>query len=324
MLISDLYTADFFKTGRYAPDFDAYIMQTFERSSQVVQATQFVPEGASLGSGKMGKVYELYTTNGGESSRRDFFTDVTPNVVKSDTEMVIMANYSEKVKQDKGFNRTLGLREYQNQLNLAIARLQDTFVKRLFNADKDAIETGTKKYEFNGWKKYFETNTSQVENTPLSVTDLATNYNAKLKASDFLNGINAKVDVNGYQADVIYTTRQGKVMLTSLEANRLAYQGEYKFVRNVVTYDGLPIVVVPEVAVPDTWKQKGEFVLFANQDPNFGARVLVPSNGGLIVSYEDTKSGFQIDTPIDMTFAPVQVHPKAGALCFLTRKTVTP
>lgn len=323
MLITDLYTGDFFYKDKYDPDFDASLVKVFANSNDVIKATQFVNLGDN--NGKMGTKIEIVSNNGGDSKRRDFYSTVSPNVVGANYVTVLMANYGELVRKDLGAERTVGNADYVLQLESALSRLADTFVKRLFNADTDEIEDDGKKYMFNGWKKYFEINTSQVNNTPLNVANVVANYNAKMLATKFLKSVNAKIDVSGHQGEVIYTTSQGKAILTSLESDKQGYRGIYTLLNGIETFGGLPIVVIPDIAVPNTWKQKGEFVLFANQDPNFGARVLVPANGGLIKSYPDAYNGYQADTPIDMTFAPIQVHPKTASLCFLSENaTGTP
>ena len=286
MLISELYTQNFWKEGRYAPEYDEFVTKAFADNSKVVQAQQFVPVGSKLGSGKLGKVFEVITDEGGMSPSREFFGDVTSQVAEGTPVTVFMGINSEKVAYDKGQVGTQGYAEHDRQLNMAIARLQKTFTYKLFNADTNATMDNGKKYEFDGYKKYFDNNPEQVDNETLVIGDLYASPNLRYIANDKLNSVNKLIDVNGDSADIIYTTTKGAAILAALESEKAAYTGPYKFTQNVQTYNGLPVVSIPDSCVPETWKAKGEFVLFANQDREQGCRIMVPDNGNLIVTMQ--------------------------------------
>ena len=318
MLIGELYTADFWKKGRYAVDYDTFVTKAFADNSKIVQAQQFVPVGSNLGSGKLGKVFEVINSEGGFSPSRKYFGDVTSEVVPGVPVTVFMGINSEKVAYDKGQVDTMGYAEHDRQLNMAIARLQKTFGYKLFNADMTQnMAGGTDKYEFDGYKVYFDKNVEQVDNEVLYIGDLYNSPNLRYIANDKLNSVNHKIDVNGNNADIIYTTQNGATILAALESEKHAYNGPYKFTQNVQTFNGIPVVEVPDALVPEAWKVKGDFVLFANQDKEQGCRIMVPTSGNLIVTYAETDKGFQKEIPMDMTFAPVLVNPKAASLCFV-------
>lgn len=323
MRIDELYTGDFFTTGRYAPDYDKYALEVFEKAGAVVQAQTYVNLGSKVGDNKLGRTFEIISNEGGTSPRRSYYGDVESNVVGADSVTVFMGINSEKIITDKAQVRIHGTTEQNRQLSGATQRFYITFGYKLFNSDKDKIDTTDKsgkiKFDFDGYEKYFKLHTSQVENKVLSIPDIIANPNMRFEATDFLNSVHSNVNVNGMGADVIYTSRRGKAILESLESDKRKYEGEYKFTRNVSTYDGLPIVVIPDVCIPSAWKAKGEFVLFSNQNENDGNRIMVPTNGGLITSYASVSTGFQDVIPMDMIFAAVLINPKAASLCFMNR-----
>lgn len=326
MLISELYTDSFSKEGRYAAKFDNHVLKNLEKSSQVIQAQNFVPLGKDMGDGTRGRTFEIIDNEGGLSPNRDYYGTVTPNVVAGTKKTVYMGNNAEPVLTDKNQLRIHGNRERDRQLNLAIARLQKTFVYKLFNADTTAIDETdklnsletTKKYDYDGWKRYFDLHKGQVENSVFHIGDVINNVNMKLEANEFLNDILSKVDVNGMDGEIIYSSRKGKNILKSLDTHRMDYTGMYKFTRKVTTWEGLPIVETPESSIPQAWKDKGEFVLFVNQDQESGARIMIPENGGLIVTHKPADKGYTVEIPMDMTFAPVLINGKAASLCFIT------
>lgn len=326
MLISALYTSAFFKTGKNQPEFDKYVLQQFEKNSPVIQAQQFVPVGGALGGGKKGKVFSVVANEGGYSPNRELFqADVTANVVGSTPATIFMGNNSEKVVVDAQEVVIFGAGERDTQLSAALARLYKTFVFKLFNADTDNVDITdllndaqtTKKYDFEGYAKYFGTYTGQVASDELVLPDVIANPNIKEVANVYLNDVMSLVSVNGIGAQMIYTSRSGKVILAAIESAKAAYTGEYKFTQNVATYQGLPIIEIPDASIPAAWKLRGEFVMFVNQDAQAGCRIMVPTNGGLIVTHDDAKKGFTTEIPMDMTFAPVLINGKAASLCFL-------
>lgn len=320
MLISELYNADFFKTGRYAPEFSQYIMQTFEQSAPFVQAQQFVPVGSTLGTGKMGKVFDVISDEGGYSQGRQIGGSVTPTVIAGVPVTIFMSLYSEIVKMDNKINGSLGVAEKDKQLRMALARLHKTLAWTVFNADKTVVDPNGASvdalYTFDGYEKYFKVNTGQVKSA-FNVADMVDNINMHYMIRNYLNGVNSLVNVNGETADVIYTTTNGSVVLQSISQDKSDYNGIYKFTTKRPTYLGVPIVTVPEAVVPEAWKSKGDFVLFANQTPDLGMNIMVSDDGALISTYRDVPNAFSKDTPIDMQFALVTANGKAAALGFL-------
>lgn len=320
MLISELYNSNFFKTGRYAPEFSQYVMQTFEQSAPFVQAQQFVPVGSTLGTGKMGKVFDVISDEGGYSQGRQIGGSVTPTVVAGTPVTIFMGLYAELVKMDNKINGSLGVAEKDKQLRMALARLHKTLTWSVFNADTTVVDPhvagGTTNYAFNGYEKYFKTNAGQVK-TKFNVADMVDNFNMHYMIRNYLNGVNSLINVNGETADVIYTTTAGSVILQSVSQDKSDYNGIYKFTTKRPTYLGIPIVTVPDAVVPAAWKALGDFVLFANQTPDLGMNIMVADDGGLVTTYPDVSTGFSKDTPIDMQFALVTANGKAAALGFL-------
>jgi hypothetical protein len=321
MLINELYTQDFWREGRYAPEYDEFVTKAFADNSKVVQAQQYVPVGGRIGAGKLGKVFEVITDEGGMSPSREFFGDVDPQVAEGTPVTVFMGINSEKVTYDVGQVGVHGYTEHDRNLNLATARLQKTFTYKLFNADTNETMANGKKYEFDGYRKYFDNNPEQVDHETLVLGDFYASPNLRYIANDKLNSVNKLIDVNGDSADIIYTTTKGAAILAALESEKTAYTGPYKFTQNVQTYNGLPVVSIPDSCVPEIWRHRGEFVLFANQDKEQGCRIMVPDNGNLIVTYAEANTGFQKHIPMDMIFALVAVNPKAASLCFVQRGT---
>lgn len=321
MLISELYTGDFFKTGRYAPEFDTYAIQKFETAYPILQAQQLVPVGQSLGDGKAGKVFEIINDAGGFSPSRGYYDDVDPNVVPSETKTVFMGINSEKVVASKAQVRLHGTEEKDKQLKAALARLHHTFAFKLFNADTTKVDATSKagnNYEYDGYVKYFKDNPDQANMNLFSVGDIVNDVNLRLKANHFLRDVNSRINVDGFEGDMIYTSKAGRVLLTALESDKMGYAGPYKFSRRVNTWEGIPIVEVPDNIIPEEWKAIGEFVLFVNQDEEAGCRIMVPNNGGLIETYSDVDKGYTVETPMDMVYAPVLVNGKAASLCFIS------
>lgn len=324
MLISQLYASDFFKTGRYAPEFAAYAMQTFESCGPLVQAQQYQPVGANIGAGKLGKVFEVIADQGGFSQRRELFGDAAAQGVSATPSTIFMGINSEKVQIDNVVNKALGNFEKDRQLKMAMERLHYTMGYKMFNADTtldDATDPNVtkKKYDFDGWKKYFTANPLQVMSAALDMSDLDANLNAKFRATRYLSELESKINVQGQGADVIYTTKRGESILKTISQDRGNYAGEYKFSKNVTTYDGKPVIPVADNIVPASWTAQGDFVLFANQMPDFGINVMVPDNMGLITVYPDVSTGFQSQTPMDLIFALIAVNYKAAALGFFSQ-----
>lgn len=328
MLISQL-TGDEFRTGRYAPEWVAYVLQQLERNFQFIQAQNFTPVGGAMGtSKKLGSVFEIQDDITGYSVRRELYEKIAENIVASTNKTIFMSRQADKVVTDLDQVRETGDAFYRTQLDAAIQRLYRTFVFLVFNADSTKVDatrllkdaSTTMKYEYDGYEKYFKDNAKQVISDTLYVADYLNNYNLRYVYNNFFASVNDKVDVNGNKADIVYTTRTGKRIMAGLEVNKFDYQGMYKFVNGVSTYDGIPIIEVPDHAVPAAWKAKGEFVLFANQDENAGNRIMIPADGSLISTKPDTQDEYVVTTPMSMTFAPVFINKKAASLCFIADK----
>lgn len=326
MISTELYTnPNFFNEGRYAPEFAQWAIETFTSFSPVLQAQQYVPNGTNLGAGKTGRVYELIENFGGLSQRRDFGGTVDAKVVEGVPKTVYMGMNSELVESDYGAEDVVGIREYERQCKMALQRLAYTFTYKLFNADVNKLDATDKKnvknYDYDGYVKYFAENEKQVVADALVIGDIVKDVNMKFEANDFLTSTSKLVKVNGKGAEVIYCSEGADTILSALESHESDYQGVYKFTSAIDTWHKLPKVTIPDDAIPAEWKAKGEFVLFANQDEEYGNHILIPTTGELIKIREDANLGFQKVTPFDMIFAPVLVNNRAASLCFLKRKS---
>lgn len=326
MLAQELYDRQYFLEGRYAAKFSNYVTQEYVDGSTFIQAQRFSPLAKPIGDGSLGHKFEVVESAGGLSSRRDFFEDVDARVAPTASKMIELGLNSELLKADNMQEIAIGSRESERQTKAAIDRLRLTTAFLIFNADTTKInitdrKTGAKLYNYDGMAKFMKSYPRQSTEV-LNVGDLASNVNMRFQANFYLDGVNHKVNVNGANADIIYTTSRGAVLLSSLESDRQAYLGEYKFSRNVQTWQGIPVITIPDEAVPTSWTTNGNIpVLFVNQDENAGSSLMIPENAGLITIGKKVPTSFGYTIGMDLMFAPVLVNSKCAALGFLNERS---
>lgn len=321
-ILSELYTNNrTFVEGEYAPLYGrAYY--DFERMSSFIQAQQFEPCADKIGgSGRLGASFKVYENEGGLSPSRQLFGKVTSEIVEGTDKTIYMGMNAEYIKSDTVLDSVVSPQEFQRQLRAALSRLNKTFIYKTFNADVDVVDPtkagGVGKYDFDGVKKFFDTNPGQMINDALQIGNLVNAQNMKYKVNAFLGTINSLVDVNGMSGQVIYTSRRGNTILQSMEADKFEYKGIYVFSQNISSWNGIPIVTIPDFAIPQSFKDKGEFVLFANQDLDGGFRQLVSKTGRLLDIGNKTADGNVTTLPINLIFATLAYTSKCLAVGFL-------
>lgn len=321
MIYTNLYTSEnYFNENEYAPLFAGWMTDTFESCSNFIQAQNYVPLGTPLGEGRSGRIYQLVDDEGGLSQRRDYGGTVDTKVVEGTPVPIYMGINSEKVFADYAQGDINGENEYRRQCEYALKRLARTMEYKCFNADMDAIDvtdkSGKKKYDYDGWAKFFKKHPERVKEV-LYVGDIVKDVNMKYEADVYLAEANGAVSVDGENAHIIYCSEGANIKLAAIEANNQEYRGEYKFTNGIRTYKGIPKIVIRDANIPADWKEKGDFVLFVNQNEENGAHILVPKTSRNIVVRPDVNTGFGKETPIDEIFAPAYFNPKAACLCFL-------
>lgn len=321
-ILSELYTNKrTFVEGEYAPIYGrAYF--DFEMMSPFIQAQQFEPCADRIGgSGRLGASFKVYESEGGLSPARELFGTVTSEIVEGTDKTIYMGMNAEYVKSDTIIDGILSPEEFQRQLRAALSRLNKTFIYKTFNADVDVLDPtkpgGVGKYDFDGVKKFFDTNPGQMINDALEIGSVVNSQNMTYRVNAFLGTINSLVDVNGMSGEVIYTSKRGKKIIQSMEADKFEYKGIYKFSQNIISWNGIPVIDIPDFAIPQSFKDKGEFVLFANQDLDGGFRQLVSKTGKLLDIGKQTANGNVTTLPINLIFATLAYTSKCLAVGFL-------